>query len=82
MFEQNFAFSLVVLFSCSNFSLILLFFDFLARVLFLNCFFNPFIIHSGPSFFCSNQISISSSWIFVHMRHFDIDFLFFFFIFI
>ena len=29
-------------------------------------------------FFCFNQIFIPRQWFFVHMRHFDIDFLFFF----
>ena len=66
MFEQKFVFSLVVFFTCGNFTLILTHFNFLDRVFFLNGFPNPLIAHSRPSFlsepnfyfslfiFCSN----------------------------
>ena len=50
MFEQKFAFSLVVfLFTCGDFTLILIFFRFWIGF-FLNGFFNPFLVHSRPSF--------------------------------
>ena len=51
MFEQKFAFSLVVfLCTCGNFTLIFtVLFDFLDRIFFLNDFPNPFIVHSRPS---------------------------------
>ena len=71
MFEQTFAFSLVIF--CSHAAIYFdfyCFFDFLDRI-FLNGFPDPILVQL-------NQISISRWWFFVHMRNFDIDFLFFF----
>ena len=45
--------------------------------IFLNGFHNPFIVHARYNFF-QNQIFISRWWFSVHMRLFDVDFLFFF----
>ena len=52
VFEQKFAFWLVVFWcTCGNFTLIFtVLFDFLDRILCLNDFPNPFIVHSRPSF--------------------------------
>ena len=56
MFEQKFAFSLVVFsFTCGNLTLIFtVFFDFLDRI-FLNGFPNPFIVRSRSSFLFSQR---------------------------
>ena len=56
------------------------FFDFLDRIFFLNGSLNPFTAHSRTSFLFefSFKFSFLGSGFFVHMRHFDIDFLFFF----
>ena len=56
------------------------FFDFLTRFFFLNGFPSPSIVHSLPSFLFEQNLHFSLMVFFVHMRHFDIDFLFFFWI--
>ena len=78
MFKKTFAFSLVFfLFTCGHFTLILVLFSILCIGFFLNGFFNPFIAHPRPSFLFEPNFHFSLVF-FVHMRHFDIDFLFFF----
>ena len=72
MFEQKFAFSLVVF--CD---FILIFFKFI-RIDFFNGFTKPFIVYSRPSFFCLNQISLPRLVVFCSLLHFDIDFKNFF----
>ena len=52
MFKQKFAFSLVVFVHIPQFQFdFYCFFDFLDQIFFLNCFPNPFIVHSRPRFF-------------------------------
>ena len=79
MFEPKFGFSVVVFCSHAAISLycfFLLFFRFFGSDFFLNGFPNPFTAHSRPSLF--ELIFHFSLVIFlVHMRHCDIDFLFF-----
>ena len=55
MFEQKFAFSPVVFCSHAAISLrfLLIFFNFLDPIFFLNDFANPFIVHSRSSFLFS-----------------------------
>ena len=80
VFEQKFGFSVeIFLFRCGNFTLIFtgFFFNFLDRSFFLNGFPNPFTAHSRPSFVFELNFHISLVVFFVHMPHFDIDFLFF-----
>ena len=65
MFEQKFAFSLVVF--SSHAAISYWFFTNFSVFFgsdFLNAFLNPFIVHSMPSFFCWNQIYISCQWCF------------------
>ena len=78
VFEQKFAFSLLVfLFTCGNFTLIFTIFSIFWIGFFLNGFTNPFLVHSRHSFFEPNfNFSLV---LFTHMRHFNFDFLFFFF---
>ena len=77
MFEQKFGFSVVVfLFTCGNFTRFLLFFRFFGSDFILNGFPNPFTAHSRPSFLFELNFHFSLLVFFVHMRHFDIDFLF------
>ena len=78
MFEQKFAFSIVFL--CSHAVVSLWFFTVFSIfcIEFFNDFPNPFIVPSRPSFFYEPNFRFSVR-VFVHMRHFDIDFLFFFF---
>ena len=65
---------MVSLFTCGNFTLVFYcFFDFLY---FFNDFSNPFIVFSRPSFLYEPNFRFSGR-VFVHMRPFDIDFLFF-----
>ena len=52
------------------------FFRFFGSDFFLNGFPNPFTAHSWPSFLFELNFSFLASGFFVHMRHFDIDFLF------
>ena len=58
------------------------FFDFLDQIFFLNGFPNPFTALSRPSFLFELNFNFSTVVFFVHMRHFDIDSLFFFVFFI
>ena len=53
-----------------------MFFRIFGSYFFLNGSPNPFTAHSGPSFF-ELIFSFLASGFFVHMRDFDIDFLFF-----
>ena len=79
VFEQKFDFSVVVFCSHAAISLwFLLFFRFFGSDFFLNGFPNPFTAHSKPSFFVWIKFSFLASGFFVHMRHFDSDFWFFF----
>ena len=54
----------------------LLFSRFFGSDLFPNGFRNPFVVHSTPSFLFEINFHFSLV-VFFHMRHFDIDFLFF-----
>ena len=53
------------------------FFNFFEADFFLNCFSDLFIVHFRPSFFKTKFPFLTSC--FIHMWHFDIDFLFFMF---
>ena len=53
-------------------------FYFLDQIFFLDGFPNPFTAHSRPSFLFQLNFHFSLVVFFAHMRHFDIDFLFFF----
>ena len=53
------------------------FFRFFGSDFFLNGFPSPFTAHSRPSFLFE-LLSFLAGGFSVHMRHFDIDFLFFF----
>ena len=78
MFEQKFAFSLVVF--CSHAAISLRFygfFNFLDRIVFLNGFPYPFLVYYTPSFLYEPNFHFSLV-VFVHVWHFDIDFLRFF----
>ena len=66
------------LFTCGNFTLIFTVFWFFGSDFFLNGFPNPFTALSRPSFLFELNFNFSTVVFFVHMRHFDIDFLFFF----
>ena len=58
LFEQYFAFSLVVFCSHAEISLcFLLFFQFFRSDFFLNGFSNPFIVSFSPSFFVLTELS-------------------------
>ena len=60
MFEQQFAFSLVVfLFTCGNFALVFFCFsNFFDQIFFLMVFSNPFIVHSRPNFSLESNIHV------------------------
>ena len=78
VFEQEFAFSLVVFCSHAAISLwFLLFFRFFGSDFFLDGFSNPFTAHSRPSVLFELIFHFSLVVFCVHMLHFDIDFLFF-----
>ena len=81
MFEQKFAFSLVVFCSHAAISLgFLLFFRFFGSDVFLNGFPNPFTAILGLVFLFELNCHFSLVVFCVHMLHFDIDFLFFYFL--
>ena len=85
MFKQKFALSLVVFRSHAAISLwfCTVFFYFFGLVFFLNRFSNPFIVILGLVFFLFEpNYYFSVVVLFVHMRHFDIGFLFFFDLFV
>ena len=73
MFEPKFAFSLGVFCSYAAF------FSIFGSNFFLNGFSDPFTAHSRPSFLFELNFHFLLVVFFVHMRHFDIDLLFFFF---
>ena len=77
VFEQKFAFSLVVFFTCGNFTLIFtVFFQFHGSDFFLNGFPNPFLVHSMLSVLVEPIFSFSPV-VFLHMRHLTLIFSFF-----
>ena len=73
---QKVDFSLVVLFTCGNFTLIFTVFRLFGSD-FLNGSPNSFIIQTRPSFLFKPNVHFSLV-VFVHIPHFDIDFFFFF----
>ena len=64
MLEQKFVFSLVVFFSCGNFTLIPAFFSIFWIGFFLIGFPNPFIVDSLPSFLFEPNFHFPSGFLF------------------